>query len=106
MSPSRWWKYLPNRNYDRGRAKEYRVAKKLRGEGWTVLRMAGSHGVFDLVALKLDHLPLCEGWNIKLGDIRLIQCKSGKSKERMIKDVLKSDIKRFEGLYSVSVEVL
>jgi hypothetical protein len=38
--------------------------------------------------------------------IKLIQCKVGSSKETAIKDVLKTDIKKYEGLYSVSVEVV
>ena len=95
---------MPNRNYIRGRDKEYRVAKKLRDEGWTVLRMAGSHGEFDLVAIK--YVELKKPFESKAGHIKLIQVKSGKSKEREIKKVLDSGIERFEGLYSVSVEVL
>ena len=87
--------------YERGRAYEYRIAKKLRAEGWTVLRMAGSHGFADLVAIEQAiQFPN------EFRRIKLIQAKSGKSSKRAIKKVLDSDIKRFEGLYSVSVEVL
>lgn len=95
-------------NYERGRAKEYRVATKLRKDGWLVIRSAGSHSEFDLVAIKHEQKqnplpPFIITYN---NEIKLIQCKSGKSKLRMVKDVLKSDIKRFEGLYQVSVEVV
>jgi len=38
-------------NYQRGRAKEYRIAKKYREKGWIVLRTAGSHGFADLVCI-------------------------------------------------------
>ena len=41
---------MPNKNYQRGRAKEYRVKKKLEDAGLYVVRTAGSHGVCDLVA--------------------------------------------------------
>ena len=87
--------------YERGRAYEYRIAKKLRAEGWTVLRTAGSHGFADLVAIEQAiQFPN------EFRRIKLIQCKSGKSKLRMVKDVLKTDIKKYEGLYSVTVEVV
>ena len=72
-----------------------------------VLRTAGSHGTFDLIAIRLN--PKHCNWhlcNLSKHDIKLIQCKSGKSKLRMVKDVLKTDIKKYEGLYSVSVEVV
>ena len=91
-------------NYRKGRSYEYRIKKKLEKEGWMCLRTAGSHGLFDLIAIwnkwptQPDHPA--HRW------IKLIQCKSGKSKLRMVKDVLKTDIKRWEGLYAVSVEVI
>lgn len=112
---------MTNRNYVRGRSYEYKIAKKLRAEGWEVLRTAGSHGAFDLIAIKTANLvyPMevvadakifgtrkLGFKTIALGHIRFIQCKSGKNKLRMVKDVLKSDIKKYEGLYSAVVEVL
>ena len=42
---------MGNKNYLSGRSREYRIANKLREEGMTVLRAAGSHGFADLVAL-------------------------------------------------------
>ena len=53
---------MPNRNYNSGRAFEYRVQKYLREKGWFVLRSAGSHTVCDLLA-------------IRKGEINLVQCK-------------------------------
>lgn len=41
---------MSNKNYQRGRAKEYRVKKKYEQCGYYVVRTAGSHGVCDLVA--------------------------------------------------------
>lgn len=42
---------MPNKNYKRGRAKEYRIKKQLEHEGWFVIRSAGSHSPVDLIAL-------------------------------------------------------
>jgi Holliday junction resolvase len=42
---------MVNKNYVRGRAKEYRLKKKLEAEGYIVLRTAGSHGFADLIAV-------------------------------------------------------
>lgn len=38
--------------YQRGIALEYKIKKLLEHEGWTVLRTAGSHGEYDLIAYK------------------------------------------------------
>lgn len=50
---------MPNKNYRKGRAAEYRAKRELEKQGWTVHRSAGSHGV-DLVCLgtKCDGLAL------------------------------------------------
>jgi len=48
-------------NYTRGRAREYRVKKRLLEEGalW-VVRSYGSHGLFDLTAVFPDHVRLIQ----------------------------------------------
>jgi Holliday junction resolvase-like predicted endonuclease len=99
--------------YRRGRAYEYKVKKQLEREGWTVLRTAGSHGLFDLIAINppghsiVRMAPDAIGVRMRNeGDIKLIQCKTGKTKKRMISEVEKTNIGRYEGLYSVSVEVV
>lgn len=38
-------------NYQRGRDKEYEVIKILEKAGYTAFRTAGSHGVFDVIAI-------------------------------------------------------
>ncbi len=38
-----------NKNYVKGRAKEYRIKKKYEKEGYVCLRTAGSHGFADIV---------------------------------------------------------
>ena len=43
---------MVNRNYRRGRAKEYRIKKKYEKCGYYVIRTAGSHSVCDLVAFR------------------------------------------------------
>jgi Holliday junction resolvase len=61
---------MPHKNYVCGRSFEYRCANKLRKEGWTwVFRCAGSHGVADLIAVRMSYGLVPE--------IRFIQCKYG-----------------------------
>lgn len=50
---------MPNSNYLRGRRWEYAVKKDLESLGYAVMRTAGSHGPFDLIALKAEQPPLC-----------------------------------------------
>lgn len=67
---------MPNRNYLKGRAKEWKVRKDLEIMGWKVLRTAGSHGFADLIAI-----------NPRTKQIRFIQCKPDdfpKSKEQQL----------------------
>lgn len=54
---------MGNRNYERGRRWEYKVKKEWEKRDYMVLRTAGSHGPFDLVAVKWGLYP------------SLIQCK-------------------------------
>jgi Holliday junction resolvase len=42
---------MPNKNYLRGVATERKAKAELEKEGYLVLRMSGSHGLFDLVAI-------------------------------------------------------
>ena len=44
---------MGNLNYKRSRKREYLVQKKYESEGWFVVRSAGSHGVADLIAIRL-----------------------------------------------------
>lgn len=88
-----------NRNYQRGRGKEYRVRRRLLDDGWPiVVRAAGSHSPFDLIAIT-PPLP-----NVGPGIIELIQCKSGESEESEGKKAMQ-DIKQFAGTYIVTVKV-
>ena len=43
--------------YARGRRKEYEVVRRLRAVGWDAQRSAGSHGLWDVAALKSGQPP-------------------------------------------------
>jgi len=59
---------MPNKNYQRGRAYEYKEKKIWEEMGYFVIRSAGSHSLFDLVAFPIT----------KRGSIAFIQVKSGR----------------------------
>jgi len=44
-----------NSNYIKGRRKEYKLKKDYEQKGYLVLRMAGSHGFSDLVAIDIKN---------------------------------------------------
>jgi len=61
--------------YRLGRKLEYRIKKLLEEHGYEVIRSAGSHGRWDLIAIK-DKI------------VRLIQVKKGKVQKYKIKDLM------------------
>lgn len=80
------------RNYQNGRAKEYRMRQKFMEEGWPiVMRTAGSHGPFDLIAI-----------NPEKGFMLLIQCKSSEYEKKKARQ----ELKNFGGDYTVMVAVV
>jgi Holliday junction resolvase len=68
---------MTNKNYVRGRSKEYRLKNKLEKAGFIVTRAAGSHSSFDLIAINDD-------------TVRFIQAKpkdfGKKAKVRLLKE--------------------
>jgi len=42
---------IPQTNYTRGRSREYKVIEMLRQQGYYATRSAGSHGLFDVIAI-------------------------------------------------------
>ena len=58
---------VPNKNYVRGRSREYRTLYALRNNGWMASRSAASHGAVDVFAAK-D------------GKVLLVQVKSGRAR--------------------------
>jgi Holliday junction resolvase len=57
-----------NKQYNRGRATEYRVMELLRVEGWVVGRSAGSHSPVDIFAAKEGRVLLVQ---VKRGTARV-----------------------------------
>lgn len=93
---------MPNINYRRGVAKEYRVKKKLLEEGFeVVVRSAGSHSMFDLVAFRA---PSMQSEGMKPGEIVVVQCKVGQKAEGERRKA-REEMLRFEGVYSVAIRV-
>ena len=46
---------MPNRNYVKGRRKEYRICKELKKKGFDIVqRSAGSHSPIDVFAISKD----------------------------------------------------
>ena len=80
---------MPNKNYVKGRRKEYDLVHRLRAKGYTAFRSAGSHSPIDVIGI--------DGGNKR---IILIQAKpdsmSGKAKER-----LEEEHKDFNGIFEV-----
>jgi Holliday junction resolvase len=64
---------MPNRNYQRGRAFEYKVKKHYESLGWFVVRAAGSKGPADLLAVP--------GWDDPAIGVMTIQCKTRRPTE-------------------------
>lgn len=54
---------MGNRNYIKGRQKEYSVMRMLEATGFNCIRASGSHGIFDVIAFGL-------------GQVRMIQVKA------------------------------
>lgn len=71
---------MANLNYNRGRRFEWELKRELENDGFMVTRASGSHGTFDLIALR-EVKGKAEAW--------LIQCKVTKSKKgipKLLKD--------------------
>ena len=86
---------MVNRNYNNGRAREYRIKKKWEECGFTVVRSAGSHSMFDLVAI-----------NPGVKTIALIQVKPDEKSVEKEKKRLEGIKKMFDGNYIVQVTVM
>ncbi len=51
---------MPNNNYINGRNREYRSVKLLEAAGYTCIRSAGSHGVWDVVGFSPTSMILVQ----------------------------------------------
>jgi len=82
---------MPNKNYEKGRRKEYKVCEKLKQEGCEIAqRTAGSHSPFDVIGIDL---------NDKV--IKLIQAKPDNYKSEEIEEKWKN----LNGGFKVEFEV-
>ena len=66
-----------NKNYESGRRLEYEIMKRWEERGYSVARSAGSHGIWDVCAVRWDR------------SVELIQCKVTKERrvaENMVRD--------------------
>jgi len=85
---------MPNKNYIKGRKKEWRIRKEYELMGWIVLRTAGSHGFADLIAIDKRNKK-----------ILFIQCKPDNySAGKVIK--LMEENKFCHGKYSTDFKVI
>ena len=64
-----------NRHYLAGRRWEYEICKRLKNDGWSVVRSAGSKGLWDVTGLRDDKGLLEDGVAVIL-----IQAKRGASR--------------------------
>ena len=50
-----------NKNYTKGRRKEYKICNQLKSEGWIIVqRTAGSHSPIDVFAIKKGKIKLVQ----------------------------------------------
>jgi Holliday junction resolvase len=80
---------MPNKNYIKGRRKEYAIVKEAKAKGNLAFRSAGSHSCVDVVVI-----------DVKNREIQLIQSKPNDISELEIKR-LEFDNKDLNGLYIV-----
>ena len=78
---------MPNRNYQKGRAFEYKTKKEYEKKGYLVFRTAGSHSVADLIAI--PPMRWAHEWNPIF-----IQCKTTKDKNINIITKVKKKYKK------------
>jgi len=84
---------MPNKNYVKGRRKEYAIVKKERERGRIAFRSAGSHSPVDVVSIDTANKK-----------IRLIQSKP-KTMGRRAKWHLEMENKELYGMFMVTFEV-
>jgi len=86
---------MPNKNYLKGRRKEYKICEELKKQGYEIVqRSAGSHSPIDIWAV-----------NKELQKITLIQCKPDNMPESEKKKILE-DLNWLNEAFLVEVEVI
>jgi len=85
---------MPNKNYLKGRKKEYKVLKECRAKGHIALRSAGSHSPIDIVDINLVERI-----------IRFVQCKPDSMSENAKNKILEEN-SLLKGPFYVFFEVV
>jgi Holliday junction resolvase len=85
---------MPNKNYEKGRRKEYKIVEKYRKRGYDIVqRSAGSHSPIDVFAI-----------NKTTNIIKLIQCKPDTMSDTQIDKILEEQ-KELNDAYTVEFVV-
>ena len=80
-----------NKNYQKGRRKEYKIVKELREKGFYIAqRTAGSHSEVDVLGVDTENM-----------EILLIQAKPNSMSENQKKKIIEKN-KKLNGLFKVS----
>jgi hypothetical protein len=80
----------PNKNYVKGRTKEYKIVKELRDEGYDIVqRSAGSHSAIDIFAI-----------NRNLKKIKFIQSKPDNFSDKNAWTIL-AELEWLDGFFDV-----
>lgn len=86
---------MPNRNYEKGRRKEYKIANDMKKLGFTIAqRAAGSHSPVDIFCI-----------NPGAKQIRLIQAKPDNMNDKQ-KQKIRNENKELNGKFDVTFSVI
>lgn len=85
---------MPNKNYIKGRRKEYKIVNQCKEKGFIAFRSAGSHSPVDVVAI-----------NPGTKQIRLIQAKPDSMNDHQ-KQKIRDSNKDLNGYFEVKFSVL
>lgn len=80
---------MPNLNYTRSRAKEYKTVHDLEAKGYFAIRTAGSHGLADVVGIKPSAKKCADPSHFKVKFVQIKVSKNG-SKKNPFKVILKA----------------
>lgn len=85
---------MPNKNYLKGRRKEYKICSQYKQEGCDIAqRTAGSHSPFDVIAI-----------NSQKKKIFLIQCKPDNISEQQLRKIQEKNLE-LNGFFEVEFVV-
>lgn len=85
---------MPNKNYIKGRRKEYKVVNEAKSHGFISFRSAGSHSPIDVVSIDLANK-----------EIKFIQCKPDDMSFNK-KWILAQEMAELNGVFNCSFEIV